>query len=109
MEPNSEAHALIQSARSTNNIAVGLSAVGGGLIGWPIGSAIGGGDPQWILAGIGAGVILIAIPISISANKKSLKAFDLFNAGLTYQPPESPTSQWHLVSNGSGIGLSWQF
>ena len=37
-------------------------------VGHSIGTAIGGGDPEWALAGVGAGLIAVAIPISSSAN-----------------------------------------
>ena len=35
---------------------------GGFLIGWPLGTALAGGDPNWTLAAIGAGCVAIAIP-----------------------------------------------
>ena len=59
-----------------------LSYAGGFMIGWPIGTAIGGGKPAWALAGIGGGLVAVAIPLSISSNKKMETAVRQYNAGL---------------------------
>jgi hypothetical protein len=56
-------------------------AVGGTLIGWPVGQAIGGSDEtQWALAAVGAGVVGVAIVCGVSSDKHFKKAVDLYNA-----------------------------
>ncbi len=56
-----------------------LGAVGGVLIGWPIGTALVGGQPKWYLAGIGAGIIVISLPISANFTKKAKAALASYN------------------------------
>jgi hypothetical protein len=108
MEPNEEAYKLIKSAQSTKTLASIISFAGGFMIGWPIGTAIGGGDPNWALAGIGAGLIVISIPISQKFNKQAKQAVDTFNGGL------QPSSFWdkselRLAMTGNGVGLTLRF
>ena len=47
-ESNSEAHKEMKRAMSNYNAASVFAGVGGALIGWPLGTAAGGGDPNWI-------------------------------------------------------------
>ena len=56
-----------------------LSYIGGAVIGWPIGTAIGGGNPDWNLALAGGGFILISIPFAVKANNYYLLSAKLFN------------------------------
>lgn len=79
MKSNSEAFAVFKKAKSNNGVASVFGAVGGGLIGWPLGTAAGGGDPNWGLAGVGAGFILLAIPFGASSGKHMIKAVDIYN------------------------------
>ena len=62
-----------------------ISAIGGGLIGWPIGQSLANNPfrkPAWWMAGVGAGAILIAIPISTGGYKKMRDASGNYNEGL---------------------------
>ena len=78
MQSNEEAYKLAlkgKSGYSTGNV---LGFIGGFMIGWPIGAAIGGGDPNWAIAGGGAAVLVIAIPVMSSASKKLKEAVDIY-------------------------------
>lgn len=71
--------------------AVVLGAVGGGLIGWPIGQSIGGSrDPNWTLAYIGAGVLVGNIILESLARSKLDQAVEVHNQSLS--KPSSPKS-----------------
>src|SRR5687767_14455603 len=59
MQPNEQAYKQIKSAQSNKTFADIIGGIGGFLIGWPLGTAIGGGDPNWTMAGIGAGLVVI--------------------------------------------------
>lgn len=93
--------------------AVVAGSAGGALIGWPIGTAMVGGDPMWILAAIGAGLVLLSIPPALSAAGKLSDAVDAHNAGLD-MPHEAPWTgygasvetgqQLHPVAPGSRYG-----
>lgn len=83
MKENNEALALIQSAKTNQTWALVLGTAGGALVGFPIGTAIGGGDPEWALAGAGAALIVATIPIVKGFNRKTKKAVELYNAGVS--------------------------
>jgi hypothetical protein len=108
MKSNEQAYSQIKSAQSTYTLASVFGFAGGFMVGWPIGTAIGGGEPNWTLAGIGAGLIVISIPISQKFNKQAKQAVDTYNSGL------QPTSFWNkselnLSMGRDGIGLKLRF
>ena len=86
LELNEEAYRLIKSAKPTYTLATILGGAGGFMLGWPLGGVIAGGEPNWSLVGIGAGLIAISIPLADSFNKKANQAVRLFNSEL---PPRS--------------------
>jgi len=105
MENNSAALTLATKAKSNYGAANALGFVGGFLIGWPIGTAIGGGEPEWALLGVGAGITAIAIPIMSSAKKKMTEAVTIYNDGL-----ESTSSiRLDFKVTGNGVGLVFKF
>ena len=108
MNNNNEAYQLIKSANKSKTWATILGGVGGSFIGFPIGTAIGGGDPKWELAGAGVALILIAIPINNNYNRKSKKAIDLYNSGFSSTAYKfHPTFDLNL--KGNSIGLTMTF
>ena len=109
MESNKQAFDLIKKAQSNNTLASIIGFAGGGLIGWPIGTAVGGGDPNWTLAGIGAGLVAVGIPISSSANKKAKQAVELYNSSLGSTSFYETKPELKVIANGNGIGLSMNF
>lgn len=104
---NPTAFSLVKSAQSNRSWASILGGAGGALIGYPIGKSLGGGDPNWILAAVGAGLILIAIPVSSGANKKAKEAVEIYNSGLTYHPKEKV--HFTAITTGNSIGLRVNF
>lgn len=90
----------------TGNI---LAAAGGALIGWPIGTYIGGGEPEWVLAGIGAGLVAIAIPLAIIGNKKCRGySFNNQGGGAMYAKKIVPV-ELGLAAKGNSVGLQLSF
>lgn len=81
---NSNAEATVEVDRAKANLApVYLFSISGGaLIGWPLGTALGGGDPQWGLAAIGAGLVLLSIPFQVGYNKHIAQAVRIYNSDL---------------------------
>lgn len=94
--------------KSSHSTAKLISAVGGILIGWPIGTALGGGDPKWWLAGIGGGLtIFMAKPIYSKGSRKMQKALDLYNSsdyGMKL-PPDKENVEISFRVNSAGIGI----
>ena len=83
MSPNESIYNLMISAKEDYVLAQLLSAAGGFMVGWPVGTAIGGGEPNWTMAGIGAGIIAISIPISANFKKKGHSAINQHNDSIT--------------------------
>ncbi len=105
MESNQQAFDLIKKAQLNNTMASIFGGAGGFLVGWPIGTAIGGGDANWTLAGVGAGLIAIVIPFSSGSNKNAKQAVELYNSSLNL----SSYYEFKVIGNGNGIGLSVNF
>jgi len=108
MKPNEQAYAQIKSAQSNYTLATVFGAAGGFMIGWPIGTAVGGGEPNWVMAGIGAGLVIISIPITQSSNKKAIQAVRIYNSGML------SSSFWDnhelkFSMTPHGVGLSLRF
>jgi len=105
---NEQAYNQMLSAHSVFETSMILSTAGGFILGWPIGTALRGGNPKWALAGIGGGLILISIPISRIYIKKTNKAIDTFNKTLTSNSSFNKKElKFSMV--GNGIGLSLRF
>lgn len=108
MEPNEQAYKEIKSAQSNYAFATIVGCVGGAMVGWPIGTAIGGGEPNWAVAGIGAGLIVVSIPITQSFNKKAKQAVNTYNGGLKTSAFLNK-SELRFTMSGNGFGLSFRF
>lgn len=106
MLDNSEAHLLISKAKNKNTASAIISGIGGFIVGWQLGTEIAGGEANWNLAAVGGGLILISIPISSKSHKQTLKAIEIYNAGLA---ADGKRPQLILCSTGNGIGLKLEF
>lgn len=109
MKSNTNAFELMKKGRTQRSLSAVLGFAGGGLIGWPLGTALGGGEANWTLAGIGAGLIVIGIPISSSANKKINQAVELYNASLNETSQNHFKPEFKIIANTNGLGLSMNF
>jgi len=108
MKGNQNAYDLMKSARSNSSISKALGFTGGLLVGFPIGTALGGGDPEWGLAAAGAVLIGISIPLNSTFNKKSKQAIEIYNSGLpsvgyNFKP------EFHLNFKGNGLSIAITF
>lgn len=84
------------SAKNFATVSVVMGAAGGGLVGWPIGEAIAGAkDPKWILAAIGAGVVLVALPLSYQASLETKQAVKTHNQRLALRRDQPKTAAQH--------------
>jgi hypothetical protein len=106
MESNEQALKYIKSAQTNNTVSAIIGYAGGFMIGWPIGTAIGGGDPNWTLAAVGAGLVAVSIPLSIKATKQTLMAVDLYNQSFRRTSSiKKPELQLQFRGNSVGIAL----
>ncbi len=86
-----------------------LAIPGGALVGWTLGTAIGGGDPEWYLAGIGAGLIAIAIPLDIIGKKRCERYSMIETAELPYYAFSGYNTRLSIGGSGNTIGLVLNF
>ncbi len=109
MKENTSAFELIKKAKSNNTISFILGGVGGALIGYQLGQEISEKDANWAVAGVGAGLIVIAIPISSKVNKQTNRAVEMYNSSLNSTTYNSFNPEFNIISNENGIGLALNF
>ncbi len=108
MEPNERAYKEMKTAQSSYTLSSILGGAGGFMVGWPLGTAVAGGEPNWVLAGIGAGLILVAIPISRKFNRQAKSAIDTYNGGLKASSVWDKT-ELEFAMSGTGVGFTLKF
>jgi len=79
MESNPEAFNAFKKAKSNLDMASVLGFAGGFMVGWPLGAAVAGGEPQWGLAAAGGALVVLSIPFSTGFKKHATKAVDIYN------------------------------
>ncbi len=83
LEPNAAPH--VGRARALRVVSTLLAAAGGALVGWPVGTWAGGqllsndSKPNWKLAAVGAGAIVVAIPLAIWSDSSMDKGVEAHN------------------------------
>ncbi|NNE25597.1 MAG: hypothetical protein HKN09_02025 [Saprospiraceae bacterium] len=106
---NPDAAIYAEKAQSGYSLASVFGFIGGGLIGWPLGQAIGGGDPNWTLAAAGAGIVFIGIPINSTAMKNAKQAANIYNSALSKEDQGYEIPQATFIFESSKAGISIQF
>lgn len=86
-----------------------LAIPGGALIGWTLGGAVAGGDPEWYLAGIGAGLIAIAIPLEIIGKKRCDRYSIIKTEDMPYYAFSGNNTRLSVGGSGNTIGLVLDF
>lgn len=104
---NTDAYSEMKIAKSNYDIGSVFGFIGGFCIGWPLGTAIGGGDPNWTIAGVGVALVVVSIPLSTAYTTHAKKAVGIYNSGLN-QVGTIPVT-YRFGFTGSGIGLRVRF
>ena len=102
---NPDAYSEMKIAKKNYGAGYVLGAAGGFMIGWPLGTALGGGDPNWAMAAVGAGLVGISIPFTIAYNKHAKNAVAIYNKGLRYSSLQIPEIRIGLTYNGIGLKI----
>ncbi|HEY3405176.1 MAG TPA: hypothetical protein VGK59_17450 [Ohtaekwangia sp.] len=105
MKDNPEAYAEFKKAKTNYDAGSAFAFVGGFLIGWPLGTAIGGGDPEWGLAAAGAGVLLFTIPFNSGFKKHARNAITIYNGTSS----RAHTHSLSIVPYGTGARIVFRF
>jgi hypothetical protein len=90
-------------AKSNYDVGFVFGFSGGCLVGWPVGTAVAGGKPNWTLAGIGAGFIVVSIPFSSAYTKHAKNAVKIYNNGLKQTGFNNIDLNIGLTCNGIGV------
>jgi outer membrane lipoprotein SlyB len=85
MSYNEDAFKQMKVAKGSADAANVLGFIGGALIGYPLGTLVGGGKPNWGLAAAGAGVLVVAIPFVSSYNRHAHAAVRIYNEDIRGQ------------------------
>ncbi len=100
---NAESYAEMKTAKGNYDVGSVFGFIGGFMVGWPIGTAIGGGEPNWTLAAIGGGLIVVSIPFSSGYSRHAKKAVEIYNNGLKNISRNDMELKLGLTGNGFGI------
>lgn len=107
-QANEQAYREFKSAKSSYTLATVIGCVGGFMVGWPIGAALGGGEANWTMAGIGAGLIVVTIPIINKFNKQAKTAVETYNGGQkTGSLLENTELRFGFTGNGIGLAMTF--
>ncbi|MEX0996333.1 MAG: hypothetical protein WDZ45_04750 [Flavobacteriaceae bacterium] len=97
----------IKKARTNEVFSRIFGVLGGAFVGYPIGREIGGGDPEWILAGIGAGLIAISIPFESAKFKRTKNAAALYNEHKGYATKSNVNLNLQVSGNSMGLVIGF--
>lgn len=104
---NPKAFQEMRIAKSNYDASMVFGYIGGFLVGWPLGTALAGGDPNWALAAAGGGLILISLPFSSGFSKHAMKSMEIYNSGLR-QSAGIPV-RMKFGFSGTGVKLQLKF
>ncbi|MBE2231118.1 MAG: hypothetical protein IAE96_10775 [Chitinophagaceae bacterium] len=107
LQQHNPAYLEMKKAKTNQAFSFIFSFAGGALIGWPIGTELGGGDANWTLAGIGAGLVIVAIPFEAGFTKRARNAVKMYNGSLQKTGRFRP--QFSLGGTRHGFGLKMRF
>ncbi|MBX2899588.1 MAG: hypothetical protein KF775_08055 [Cyclobacteriaceae bacterium] len=79
LKPETLAYEKFKRAKANYDAAGVLGFVGGALVGFPIGTALGGGNPEWGLAAGGGVLILGAFSLTRVFRSHAYEGLELYN------------------------------
>jgi hypothetical protein len=104
---NPDALAEMKKAKANYSAGMVFSYIGGFMIGWPIGTALAGGEPEWAMAGIGAGFIVVSIPFSTAYSRHARNGAEIYNRSLNYSGTVQPEYRLRLMASGIGLQITF--
>lgn len=100
---NTEALDIFKKARTNSGVASILGFAGGVLIGFPLGTALVGGEPEWGLALSGAALLVVSIPFNKAFQRHAQTAVDTYNQDNSSRLRDR--TEFFLAGSGAGIRL----
>ena len=79
------------------------------MIGWTLGTYMGGGEPEWSFLAVGAGSLTVGMIFNSCTKKNARKAVEIYNAGVNMPTSNHIQSEIGVGLTGNGMGLSLWF
>jgi hypothetical protein len=108
MKDDPELETIMNNAWSYKTLSTITGFVGGCMVGWTIGTKISGGKPDYLVGGIGCGLLLFSIPIGSHGSIQARKAVDIYNKKYCSSLIDSKT-EIKLAFNPNGISIKFTF
>lgn len=103
-----EAVSEMKRARRNYLTAVALNTLGSFMVAYPVASSVlSGSKINWKLTGLGAGMLVVGIPLSKIATKHAVNAAEIHNRRVG--KPTGYRNNLKLNFAPTGAGLSWTF
>ena len=106
-ESNPAAYRQMKKAKNHYDLATIFGTIGGGVVGWAIGSSISGNELSFDLLTVGGIFIACSIPFIIDYKNRSKIAVEHYNSRLNMS--EYKTIGYRLAFTGNGLGLVVSF
>ena len=106
MSGNSEALKTYNSGQALGTAGVIFAGIGGGLLGWDLGTRLGGGEGNGTLLAIGAVGTGVGLCFALIADAKVKKSVTLYNSKLS---SNSVSYQINFGFTQTGVGFSMRF
>jgi len=103
-----QAYKQAKKAQANEIIGQILGVGGGFLLGYPIGTWLGGGEPNWQIAYVGMGLIGTSIPFYYGSQKRTENAVKIYNTELL-NDPEKTKMEMSFQFYGTGLGFKLNF
>ncbi|MGM1057253.1 MAG: hypothetical protein ACQEWG_15305 [Bacteroidota bacterium] len=109
VQANQEAYLLLKKARTKSTIANILAGIGGGFTGYGFGQSFGEGSTNWGLVAAGAGIFVVSIPFTVTANKNARESVQMYNSSLEEADAFNVLPIYKIIGNRNGVGLALVF
>jgi hypothetical protein len=103
MKVDNTAYNEMLIAKSKHDLSLLFGIPGGFLIGWPIGTMVAGGVPNWRLAAAGVALTIISIKCTLSYTRHARIAAGYFNEGLRLEEGAKTSVNFGLCDYGLGL------
>ncbi len=107
LQSNNQATKIFKQSKRTGFISSVLALLGGACISVPIGNLLNGDKADWSPAAIGAGLVLIALPIVIQSEKQEDKAINTYNRGIKKSSMIRKELKIDLTNHGIGLCIKF--
>ena len=94
-------------AKTNQTFGLILGGAGGFMVGLTLGTAAGGGDANWFVAGAGLACIIGSIPLNSAFRKRTLNAVEIYNEGLVMAHKEDVKADIGFTRDGIGLILKF--